>query len=156
MVATEVALALVLLVGAGLLLQSFVRLVNVDLGFAPANTVTLQVFHYRDDGLAATANFFRETLDGIRALPGVTAAGAVSAFPLGLADVTRQRLLQLDDRPPFPPGEEPSAAVSTATPGYLGLLELVEHGLDLRVSRPVRRPRDRRGLTESGRIDPQD
>ena len=130
LVATEVALALVLLVGAGLLLQSFVRLVNVDLGFAPANTVTLQVFHYRDDGLAATANFFRETLDGIRALPGVTAAGAVSAFPLGLADVTRQRLLQLDDRPPFPPGEEPSAAVSTATPGYLDAM-----GIPLRAGR---------------------
>ncbi|MCY4634992.1 MAG: ABC transporter permease [Acidobacteria bacterium] len=130
LVATEVALALVLLVGAGLLLQSFVRLVNVDLGFAPANTVTLQVFHYRDDGLAATANFFRETLDGIRALPGVTAAGAVSAFPLGLADVTRQRLLQLDDRPPFPPGEEPSAAVATATPGYLYAM-----GIPLRAGR---------------------
>ena len=130
LVAAEVALALVLLVGAGLLLQSFVRLVSVDLGFAPANTVTLQVFHYRDDGLSATANFFRETLDGIRALPGVTAAGAVSAFPLGLADVTRQRLLQLDDRPPFPPGEEPSAAVSTATPGYLDAM-----GIPLRAGR---------------------
>ncbi len=130
LVATEVALALVLLVGAGLLLQSFVRLVNVDLGFAPANTVTLQVFHYRDDGLAATANFFRETLEGIRALPGVTAAGAVSAFPLGLADVTRQSLLQLDDRPPFPPGEEPSAAVATATPGYLDAM-----GIPLRAGR---------------------
>ena len=130
LVATEVALALVLLVGAGLLLQSFVRLVNVDLGFVPANTVTLQVFHYRDDGLAATANFVRETLDGIRALPGVTAAGAVSAFPLGLADVTRQRLLQLDDRPPSPPGEEPSAAVSTTTPGYLDAM-----GIPLRAGR---------------------
>ena len=44
LVTAEVALALVLLVGAGLLLQSFVRLVHVDLGFAPENTVTLQVF----------------------------------------------------------------------------------------------------------------
>jgi len=130
LVATEVALALVLLVGAGLLLQSFVRLVNVDLGFAPANTMTLQVFHYRDDGLAATANFFRETLDGIRALPGVAAAGAVSAFPLGLADVTRERELQFDDRPPSPPGEEPSAAVTAATPGYLDAL-----GIPLRAGR---------------------
>ena len=124
LVAAEVALALVLLVGAGLLVQSFVRLVNVDLGFAPANTMTLQVFHYRGDGLAATANFFRQTLDGIRALPGVAAAGAVSAFPLGVADLTRQSLLQLDDRPPFPPGEEPSAAVAAATPGYLDALDI--------------------------------
>ena len=130
LVATEVALALVLLVGAGLLVQSFVRLVNVDLGFAPANTVTLQVFHYRDDGLAATANFFRQTLDGIRAVPGVAAAGAVSAFPLGVADLTRQSLLELDDRPPFPRGEEPSAAVAAATPGYLDAL-----GVPLRAGR---------------------
>ena len=103
-------------------MQSFVRLVNVDLGFAPANTMTLQVFHYRDDGLAATANFFRQTLDGIRAVPGVAAAGAVSAFPLGVADLTRQSLLQLDDRPPLPPGEEPSAAVAAATTGFLDAL----------------------------------
>ena len=48
----------------------------------------------------------------------------------GLADVTRQSLLQLDDRPPFPPGEEPSAAVSTATPGYLDAM-----GIPLRAGR---------------------
>ena len=130
LVAAEVALALVLLVGAGLLVRSFVRLVNVDLGFAPANTMTLQVFHYRDGGLAATADFFRETLDGIRALPGVAAAGAVSAFPLGLADLTRESLLQLQDRAPSPPGEEPSAAVAAATPGYLDAL-----GIPLRAGR---------------------
>ena len=136
LVATQIALALVLLVGAGLLLQSFVRLVNVDLGFDPANTMALQVFHYRDDGLdrddglAATANFFRETLDGIRALPGVAGAGAVSAFPLGLADLTRESLLQLRDRAPSRPGEEPSAAVAAATPGYLDAL-----GIPLRAGR---------------------
>ena len=130
LVATEVAVALVLLVGAGLLVQSFVRLVNVDLGFAPANTMALQVFHYRNDGLAATANFFRETLDGIRALPGVAGAGAVSAFPLGLADLTRESLLQLQDRASSPREEEPSAAVSAATPGYLDAM-----GIPLRAGR---------------------
>ena len=130
LVAAEVALALVLLVGAGLLVQSFVRLVNLDLGFAPANTMALQVFHYRNDGLAATANFFRETLDGIRALPGVAGAGAVSAFPLGLADLTRESSLQLQDRAPSPRGEEPSAAVSAATPGYLDAM-----GIPLRAGR---------------------
>ena len=130
LVATEVALALVLLAGAGLLVQSFVRLVNVDLGFAPANTMALQVFHYRNDGLGATANFFRETLDGIRALPGVAGAGAVSAFPLGLADLTRERLLQLQDRASSPREEEPSAAVSAATPGYLDAM-----GIPLRAGR---------------------
>ena len=124
LVAAEVALALVLLVGAGLLMQSFVRLVNVDLGFAPRNTAALQVFHYGEGGTEATPNFFRETLASIRALPGVTAAGAVSAFPLGLADLTAQSPLTLHDRQPPPPGEEPSTAVSMATPGYLDTMQI--------------------------------
>ena len=124
LVAAEVALATVLLVGAGLLLQSFVRLVNVDLGFTPRNTAVLQVFHYRDGGAEATPNFFRETLAGIRALPGVAAAGAVSGFPLGLADLSAESPLTLHDRPPPPPGEEPSTSVSMATPGYLDAMRI--------------------------------
>ena len=124
LVAAEVALALVLLVGAGLLVQSFVRLVNVDLGFAPQNTAVLQVFHYGDDGNEATPNFFRETLAGIRALPGVAAAGAVSGFPLGLADLTAESPLTLPDRPPPPPGEEPSTAVAMATPAYFETMRI--------------------------------
>ncbi len=124
LVAAEVALALVLLVGAGLLVQSFVRLVNVDLGFAPQNTVALQVFHYGEDGNEATPSFFRETLEGIRALPGVAAAGAVSGFPLGLADLTAQSPLTLHARPPPPPGEEPSTAVAMATPAYLETMRI--------------------------------
>ena len=124
LVSTEVALALVLLVGAGLLLQSFVRLVNVDLGFAPQNTVALQVFHYGDGGAEATPNFFRDTLEGIRALPSVAAASAVSGFPLGLADLTAESPLTLHDRPPPPPGEEPSTAVSMATPEYLDTMRI--------------------------------
>ncbi|MCY4123349.1 MAG: ABC transporter permease, partial [Acidobacteria bacterium] len=124
LVVAEVALALVLLAGAGLLLQSFVRLVNVDLGFAPQNTAVLQVFHYADDGTEATPNFFRETLAGIRALPGVAAASAVSAFPLGVADMTAESSLTLHDRPPPPPGEEPSAAVSMVTAGYFDTMRV--------------------------------
>ncbi len=109
LVAAEVALALVLLVGAGLLAQSFARLVNVDLGFTPANTAALQVFRYPDGrsavpdaGLADTANFFRQTLRDIRAVPGVIGAAAVSSLPLALADVTRESPLTLQDRPPPP------------------------------------------------------
>ena len=131
LVAAEVALALMLLVGAGLLVQSFARLVNTDLGFAPANTVALQVFHYPDGrsattdaGPAATVNFFRQTLRDIRALPGVAGAGAVSSLPLALADVTRESPLTLYDRPPSPPGEEATTAVSLATPGYFETMRI--------------------------------
>ena len=125
LVAAEVALALVLLVGAGLLLQSFSRLVNVDLGFAPGNAVALQVFAWdRHAGDEARVNFFRETLQGIRALPGVSAAGAISAFPLGLADITVETPFAIHDRPPPPPGEEPSTAISQVTPGYFEAMRI--------------------------------
>ena len=124
LVAAEVALAVVLLVGAGLLLQSFARLVNVDLGFAPEHTVALQVFLDEQTEAGARVNFFRETLERIRTLPGVAAAGAVSSFPLGLADLTIETPLTIHDRPPPPPGEELYTAVSVATPGYLEAMRL--------------------------------
>ena len=125
LVAAEVALALVLLAGAGLLLQSFARLVSVDLGFAPGNTVALQVFAWdRQAAEEARVNFFRQTLQNIRALPGVAAAGAISAFPLGLADITMETPLTIHDRPPPPPGEEPSTAISQVTPGYFAAMRI--------------------------------
>ena len=138
LVAAEVALALVLLVGAGLLLQSFARLVSVDLGFAPGNTAVMQVFAWdrQADG-QARANFFRETLRNVRALPGVTAAGAVSSFPLGLADVTIETPFAIPGRPPPPRGEEPSAAISQVTPGYFQAL-----GVPLRAGRRFERRDD--------------
>lgn len=124
LVAAEVALALVLLSGAGLLLQSFARLVNVDLGFVPQNAVALQVFVDSGAAPGARVSFYRETLQDIRALPGVVAAGAVSAFPLGLADLTMVRPLTLHDRPPPPPGEALSTVISLATPGYVDAMQL--------------------------------
>ena len=124
LVAAEVALAVVLLAGAGLLLRSFARLVNVDLGFAPEHTVALQVFLDEQTEAGARVNFFRETLERIRTLPGVAAAGAVSSFPLGLADLTIETPLTIHDRPPPPPGEELYTAVSVATPGYLEAMRL--------------------------------
>ena len=125
LVAAEVALALVLLVGAGLLLQSFARLVNVDLGFAPGNTVALQVFAWdRQAEDEARVNFFRATLRNIRALPGVAAAGAISSFPLGLASITVETPFTIHDRPPPPPGEEPSTAISQVTPGYFEAMRI--------------------------------
>ena len=125
LVAAEVALALVLLAGAGLLLQSFARLVAVDLGFAPGNTAVLQVFAWdRQTDAASRANFFRRTLRNVRAVPGVAAAGAVSSFPLGLADVTIETPFTVQGRPAPPPGEEPAAAVSQVTPGYFEALRV--------------------------------
>lgn len=82
LVVAEVALAVILLVSAGLLLKSFQRLRSVDLGIEPENVMTFEVNlpGARYDA-AARARFHRAFQERIRALPGVDAAGAVSWLP---------------------------------------------------------------------------
>jgi predicted permease len=83
LVVVEVALALLLLVGAGLMGNSFVRLMNVDPGFDVDGTLAMPIEHqsarYPGDRVV---DFYRELLDRIRAIPGVTAAGATTTNPL--------------------------------------------------------------------------
>jgi putative ABC transport system permease protein len=82
LVVVEVALALLLLVGAGLLGNSFVRLMNVDPGFDVETTLAMPIEHrsprYPDDRVA---DFYRDLLERVRAIPGVTAAGATATNP---------------------------------------------------------------------------
>ena len=84
LVVSELALSLVLLIGAGLLIRSFIRLQSVPPGFTTDNVMSLQVVvsdpKYRDDKI--TANFYREVETRIAHLPGVVDEGAVSALPL--------------------------------------------------------------------------
>ncbi len=119
LIVAEVALALVLLAGAGLLIRSFERLLSVDPGFSPRHVVALQVFAWNDnttgDRLRA---FFRETLDRLRALPGVEQAGAASAMPFISANIDIRAELTLLGRPPAPPGESRGVFVTIVTPGY--------------------------------------
>jgi putative ABC transport system permease protein len=92
LVVTEVALALVLLVGAGLLLHSMRRLLAVDPGFNPAHLLTMQVQtsgRQFDDlasapgaGDSVRRRFFRKALDAVRRVPGVKQAAFTSALPL--------------------------------------------------------------------------
>ena len=85
LVVLEMALALVVLVSAGLLMRSFWRLQQVNPGFAPQNVLAmslgLPMTKYKEP--AQRANFYRELLQQIRALPGVQAAGATSILPMG-------------------------------------------------------------------------
>jgi len=82
LVVVEVALALLLLVGAGLLGNSFVRLMNVDPGFDVETTLAMPIEHrssrYPEDRVA---DFYRDLLERVRAVPGVTAAGATTTNP---------------------------------------------------------------------------
>ncbi|HEY0782273.1 MAG TPA: ABC transporter permease [Thermoanaerobaculia bacterium] len=83
LVVIEIAFALMLLVGAGLLIQSFVRLTRVELGFKPEGVLTVQINLPRSkytDG-AATTTFFEELLRRVRTIPGVQDASLVTHLP---------------------------------------------------------------------------
>ncbi|HWP42075.1 MAG TPA: ABC transporter permease [Blastocatellia bacterium] len=84
LVILETALALVLLVGAGLLVKSFIRLQQVDPGFRPENLLVMQLAlpGTRYSEPQQIAAFYKQALDQISALPGVEAAGATSVLPL--------------------------------------------------------------------------
>jgi putative ABC transport system permease protein len=84
LVVIEVALALVLLVGAGLLIQAFLRLRALDIGVNPKNVLTLRTSLPRNKygDLPKRDAFYRQTLERVRALPGVVSAGYTTAVPL--------------------------------------------------------------------------
>jgi putative ABC transport system permease protein len=122
LVAAEVALSLVLLVGAGLLTRSFVRLQSVSPGFDPDRAMTAGIllpigssFNPARDGTRWSA-FFTEYAERVGALPAVVAAGGVSSLPLtGAVETTG---FVIDGRPRPLPGRGPSADYNVASPGY--------------------------------------
>ncbi len=142
LVVAEVALALVLLVGSGLLLRSLGRLLAVDPGFDPAHLLTLQVqvSGHRLDNEEATRRLFERTLDAVRRLPGVASAALTSQLPLsGDSDLYG---VHFDPSPAADPGE-PERVHGTyryaVSPGYFETL-----GIPLRRGRFLDE-RDRRG-----------
>ncbi|NPC86092.1 ABC transporter permease, partial [Pyxidicoccus fallax] len=117
----ETALAVLLLVSAGLLLRSFVHLQRAPLGFQPEGVLTVKLelptLRYRF-GTAAPAAFYDPLLERLRALPGVEAAGAVSVLPMdgGIRWTTPLK----DSQRPVPPGTSPwETRVRIVTPGAL-------------------------------------
>jgi putative ABC transport system permease protein len=104
LVVAEVGLALVLLVGAGLMVRSFQRLQAVDPGFEASNLLTLRVLlpsaTYSED--AKVIAFFRQAVANFRTLPGVRSASAVSALPF--ADIGSSTGFTIAGRPAPPPG----------------------------------------------------
>ena len=111
LVVAEVALAVVLLVGAGLFLRSFHRLTTVEAGFDPGGVLTVQLAVTGGDfnSEARRTLFYRQVLQRVEALPGVRAAGAVSWLPLGEAGAGTTFLAK--DKPRPAPGQEPVADV---------------------------------------------
>src|SRR5437867_1459508 len=121
LVVGEIALSLVLLVGAGLLARSFARLLSTDKGFDPENVVSFslslpQGAYPRPD---QQSRFFEQALDRLAALPGVSGAAAIRALPLrGSGTNGAFRVEGRDD----PPGSEPQAEKRIVTPDYFRVL----------------------------------
>ena len=125
LVAAEVALAVVLLTSAGLLLRSLERLLAVDPGFSPRNTIALQVFAHDRNGTAdRTRTFFKSTIDRMKALPGVDAAGAASAMPFANANIDIKSGLEVIGRERKPAADQRQVYVTIATPGYFRAMSI--------------------------------
>jgi predicted permease len=119
LVVTEIALALITLIGAGLLLRSFARMTALDPGFEPRNGVTMVVsLHGQRELTGAKREAFYDELNGaIRALPGVVTASAVNHLPLGTGDLWT-RSVAIDGRPRPKPGQAIMVAYRVCMPGY--------------------------------------
>ena len=125
LVAAEIALAVVLLTSAGLLLRSFERLMAVDPGFSPRNTIALQVFaHDRNGTPERTRSFSRTTIERIQALPGIEAAGTASAMPFANANIDIKSGLEVIGREQKAPADQRLVYVTIATPGYFRALAI--------------------------------
>ena len=118
LVVSEVALSLVLLVGAGLLMKSFFKLRNTDPGFDPSNTLTasLSLASVRYDTDEKIADFYRLLVERVRAMPGVESVGAVT--PLPLSENNYSFSFSVVGQPPLPPGQGQSASARFVTPDY--------------------------------------
>jgi putative ABC transport system permease protein len=131
LVVAEVALSLVMLIGAGLLVQSLRKMQSLDPGFRADHVLTLS-FRLPPTRYAEgppVAAFFREAIAGIRAVPGVESAALVRAVPLSGNFATAA--YQIEGRAEPAPGREPQAGLNIVTPEYFETLGI-----------PIRQGRD--------------
>ncbi len=101
-VVTQVALALILLVGAGLLIKSFVRLLGVDPGFNPKNVLTARI-DLPESKYPNSGQFYEQVSEHLKALPGVEAVGLINYLPLGSESALKTRF-SLEGSSPSTPG----------------------------------------------------
>jgi putative ABC transport system permease protein len=123
LVAAELAIAFVLVVGAGLLAKSFVHLVNVNPGYDPHNVLTLKTYVYgaRYQKPDAELAYYDHALERLRSLPGIESAGMTSNLPL--ADSDRYGF-HIRDRHPRTLAEVPSVDLYAVSPEYLSVMKI--------------------------------
>ena len=132
LVISEVALACLLLVAAGLLLRSFLKVLDIDLGFQPDRAASIKV-EYDDsasseEGSAAKrAVIFQQVLARVTALPGVEAAGMSDYLPLGR---NRAWGTPVPKGKTYPDGVLPGPLVYVITPGFMRAMGIPIHGRD--------------------------
>ncbi|HKQ77764.1 MAG TPA: ABC transporter permease [Blastocatellia bacterium] len=121
LVVSEIALALIVLVGAGLLLNSFLRLLRVEIGIQTSNLLTVEInlpsvrYGNVEGYMAKRLNFYGQVTDRIRALPGVTSVGAIDRLPLS----GDQRVWTFrKEGQTLAPSERPAAGFQFATKDY--------------------------------------
>jgi putative ABC transport system permease protein len=138
LVTAELALALILLAGAGLLIKGFLRLRSVDPGFNPANVITmyLQLPGTRYPQIPLQTNFRRELLARINALPGVAAA-MITDLPLA-GNYVGHRVV-VDGQPTPAVGDEPEVQTLSVMGDYFGVMQI-----------PIRSGRDFRAMDREG------
>jgi putative ABC transport system permease protein len=122
LVVAQVALALLLLAGAGLTLKSFRNAQNAPLGFKPENILVADVLlpKARYDTDEKVARFNDQLVERIRALPGVEAAALGSNIPFD--DNEWDSSFHVTGTPPYPPGQSPEAEINAVTPDYFRLM----------------------------------
>jgi putative ABC transport system permease protein len=124
LVVFEVALSLVLLVGAGLLIRSFLSLLKTDPGFNPDHVLTMNLVlpgaKYKDE--TARAAFYNDLIQRVKAQPGVQSAAVVNYLPLGGSNSSDSYLVEGEPQPA--PGQEHDGRYRVATPDYFRTMEI--------------------------------
>ena len=123
-VVSQLALALVLLVGAGLMTRSFVRLLNVQLGFNPKNVLTMRVElpRSRYQNGDQRREFFGQLLERAQSLPGVQSIGAISQLPL--SGYSMMGRFAIEGQPAPGPGKGKPIPIGIVTPGYFRTMQI--------------------------------
>jgi putative ABC transport system permease protein len=118
LVVSEIALALILLIGAGLLVKSFLRLQQINPGFNLNNILTMEIDRrsLKEATPQQSAAFYQQVIERTKGLPGVTSVAVSTNIPLGGATAGSGFLIE--NRPPPPAGQEPLADLTTISPDF--------------------------------------
>ena len=154
LVVAEVALAVVLLVGGGLMLKSFARLLRVDPGFQPNQVLRLDLalpeLKYREP--TQQVAFYNELIARLNGLPGVQSVGATTQTPLSPGD--NWTAFAIEGRPDPPPGQQQQAAIRAVSDNYFSTMQIplrkgrVFNNSDARVALPLIRWFEQQPLPE--------